>query len=291
EACHEDAVSLQGAAGPAGDGGGEPDVHRLRQDAAVRPSLAGQQWGAATGAAGDVLPPGGCCFCGYSPPLGQPLLPAGLSLLPPARTMNRSLCESNSSLRSALLLRLHADPGARWLQTPSLSTALWHSSWGDDSPHRPLPTAASWAGRDRGHSGAGRRQQQSSAPSMDAASLLSNTGSHSAEDGPPPSPGTEVRDLLGGSPGTHVPCARPSPSLLPQQHERREEPAPPCPMYRLVLAGDGGTGKSSFLLRLCTNEFRGDISSTLGVDFQIKQLLVDGEQTTLQIWDTAGQER
>ncbi|XP_051484270.1 ras and EF-hand domain-containing protein-like isoform X2 [Apus apus] len=62
-------------------------------------------------------------------------------------------------------------------------------------------------------------------------------------------------------------------------------------MYRLLLAGDGGTGKSSFLLRLCTNEFRGDISSTLGVDFQIKQLLVDGEQTTLQIWDTAGQER
>uniref|UniRef100_A0A8B9E488 Uncharacterized protein n=2 Tax=Anser TaxID=8842 RepID=A0A8B9E488_ANSCY len=38
------------------------------------------------------------------------------------------------------------------------------------------------------------------------------------------------------------------------------------------------------------NEFR-DVSATLGVDFQIKQLLVDGEQTTLQIWDTAGQER
>ncbi|NXL93048.1 RASEF protein, partial [Alectura lathami] len=57
------------------------------------------------------------------------------------------------------------------------------------------------------------------------------------------------------------------------------------------LAGDSGTGKSSFLLRLCTNEFRGDVSSTLGVDFQVKQLLVDGEQTTLQIWDTAGQER
>ncbi|NWX02493.1 RASEF protein, partial [Caloenas nicobarica] len=57
------------------------------------------------------------------------------------------------------------------------------------------------------------------------------------------------------------------------------------------LAGDRGTGKSSFLLRLCDNKFRGDISSTLGVDFQIKQLLVDGEQTTLQIWDTAGQER
>lgn len=36
------------------------------------------------------------------------------------------------------------------------------------------------------------------------------------------------------------------------------------PMYRLVLAGDAGAGKSSFLLRLTLNEFRGDIQTTLG---------------------------
>ncbi|XP_042352289.1 ras and EF-hand domain-containing protein [Plectropomus leopardus] len=65
----------------------------------------------------------------------------------------------------------------------------------------------------------------------------------------------------------------------------------PAPMYRLVLAGDAGSGKSSFLLRLTLNEFRGDIQTTLGVDFQIKKMLVDGETTSLQIWDTAGQER
>ncbi|XP_078024007.1 ras and EF-hand domain-containing protein [Epinephelus lanceolatus] len=65
----------------------------------------------------------------------------------------------------------------------------------------------------------------------------------------------------------------------------------PTPMYRLVLAGDAGAGKSSFLLRLTLNEFRGDIQTTLGVDFQIKRMLVDGEKTSLQIWDTAGQER
>lgn len=65
----------------------------------------------------------------------------------------------------------------------------------------------------------------------------------------------------------------------------------PSPIYRLVLAGDAGSGKSSFLLRLCLNEFRGDIPTTLGVDFQMKKLLVDGDYTTLQIWDTAGQER
>ncbi|XP_052008138.1 ras and EF-hand domain-containing protein-like [Xyrauchen texanus] len=64
-----------------------------------------------------------------------------------------------------------------------------------------------------------------------------------------------------------------------------------APVYRLVLAGDAGAGKSSFLLRLSLNEFRGDIQTTLGVDFQIKKMLVDGEKTNLQIWDTAGQER
>uniref|UniRef100_UPI0037E91E09 ras and EF-hand domain-containing protein isoform X1 n=2 Tax=Semicossyphus pulcher TaxID=241346 RepID=UPI0037E91E09 len=65
----------------------------------------------------------------------------------------------------------------------------------------------------------------------------------------------------------------------------------PVPMYRLVLAGDAGSGKSSFLLRLTLNEFKGDIQTTLGVDFQMKRMLVDGEMTSLQIWDTAGQER
>ncbi|CAL8355790.1 unnamed protein product [Lota lota] len=65
----------------------------------------------------------------------------------------------------------------------------------------------------------------------------------------------------------------------------------PSPIYRLVLAGDAGAGKSSFLMRLTLNEFRTDMQTTLGVDFQMKKLLVDGERTTLQIWDTAGQER
>ncbi|XP_034032422.1 ras and EF-hand domain-containing protein [Thalassophryne amazonica] len=65
----------------------------------------------------------------------------------------------------------------------------------------------------------------------------------------------------------------------------------PAPMYRLVLAGDAGAGKSSFLLRLTLNEFREDIQTTLGIDFQMKTMLVDGQTTSLQIWDTAGQER
>uniref|UniRef100_A0A8C1SXB1 RAS and EF-hand domain containing n=1 Tax=Cyprinus carpio TaxID=7962 RepID=A0A8C1SXB1_CYPCA len=61
--------------------------------------------------------------------------------------------------------------------------------------------------------------------------------------------------------------------------------------YRIVLAGDATVGKSSFLLRLCKNEFKGNTSATLGVDFQMKTLVVDGVPTVLQLWDTAGQER
>lgn len=61
--------------------------------------------------------------------------------------------------------------------------------------------------------------------------------------------------------------------------------------FRIVLAGDAAVGKSSFLLRLCKNEFKMHSGTTLGVDFQMKTLIVDGEPTLLQIWDTAGQER
>ncbi|KAG5841352.1 hypothetical protein ANANG_G00198620 [Anguilla anguilla] len=62
-------------------------------------------------------------------------------------------------------------------------------------------------------------------------------------------------------------------------------------VHKIVLAGDAAVGKSSLLLRLCKNEFRDNGSTTLGVDFQMKTLVVDGEPTVLQLWDTAGQER
>eukprot|EP00795_Rhopilema_esculentum_P012809 gene12809-3548_t len=62
-------------------------------------------------------------------------------------------------------------------------------------------------------------------------------------------------------------------------------------MYKLVLAGDAAVGKSSFILRLCKNRFYPSLNSTLGVDFQMKTLNVDGHTIALQLWDTAGQER
>ncbi|KAM6182211.1 ras and EF-hand domain-containing protein [Erethizon dorsatum] len=86
---------------------------------------------------------------------------------------------------------------------------------------------------------------------------------------------------------------RPISALSSQEEKKGENPKTPRSQkaYKIVLAGDAAVGKSSFLMRLCKNEFRGDTSATLGVDFQVKTLIVDGEQTVLQLWDTAGQER
>ncbi|NWT95488.1 RASEF protein, partial [Urocynchramus pylzowi] len=82
-------------------------------------------------------------------------------------------------------------------------------------------------------------------------------------------------------------------ALTPQSDATERTPKYPSTekAYKIVLAGDAAVGKSSFLMRLCKNEFQGNTSATLGVDFQMKRLIVDGEPTVLQLWDTAGQER
>nr|XP_004556481.2 ras-related protein Rab-35 isoform X2 [Maylandia zebra] len=50
-------------------------------------------------------------------------------------------------------------------------------------------------------------------------------------------------------------------------------------------------GKSSLLLRFADNSFSGSYITTIGVDFKIRTVDIDGERVKLQIWDTAGQER
>ncbi|XP_021342600.1 ras and EF-hand domain-containing protein homolog isoform X2 [Mizuhopecten yessoensis] len=84
-------------------------------------------------------------------------------------------------------------------------------------------------------------------------------------------------------------------SLRKQQTTKKESmrsvSREPERMYKIVLAGDAATGKSSFIMRLCKGKFVSNLSSTLGVDFQTKVMEVDGRTIALQLWDTAGQER
>jgi small GTP-binding protein len=62
-------------------------------------------------------------------------------------------------------------------------------------------------------------------------------------------------------------------------------------MFKLLIVGESGVGKTCMLLRFADNLFEPDFLSTIGVDFKVKELLVDNKRVKLQIWDSAGQER
>ena len=83
-------------------------------------------------------------------------------------------------------------------------------------------------------------------------------------------------------------------------------PAPPAPaiflppnavrarsdyLFKLVLIGDSGVGKSCLLLRFADDAFTESYISTIGVDFRFRTVKIDNKTVKLQIWDTAGQER
>ena len=62
-------------------------------------------------------------------------------------------------------------------------------------------------------------------------------------------------------------------------------------LFKVVLIGDSGTGKSNLLSRFTRNEFSLESKSTIGVEFATRSISVDGKTVKAQIWDTAGQER
>ena len=62
-------------------------------------------------------------------------------------------------------------------------------------------------------------------------------------------------------------------------------------LFKLLLIGNSGVGKSCLLMRYAENSFTENFFNTIGVDFKIKNIHLDKSMIKLQIWDTAGQER
>ena len=59
-------------------------------------------------------------------------------------------------------------------------------------------------------------------------------------------------------------------------------------LFKIVILGDSTVGKSSLLHRFTQNKFKSDCKTTIGVDFNIKNVEIDGKTIKAQIWDTAG---
>merc|ERR1711967_229834 len=62
-------------------------------------------------------------------------------------------------------------------------------------------------------------------------------------------------------------------------------------LFKLLLIGDSGVGKSCLLLRFTDDTYAESYISTIGVDFKIRTIQLESKTIKLQIWDTAGQER
>lgn len=90
-------------------------------------------------------------------------------------------------------------------------------------------------------------------------------------------------------------------ALLPHQPRLNPSNSTPysCPTFadnattqiKLLLIGDSGVGKSCCLLRFSEDSFTPSFITTIGIDFKIRTIDLDGKRVKLQIWDTAGQER
>ncbi|KAM6191941.1 ras-related protein Rab-44 [Sarcoramphus papa] len=65
----------------------------------------------------------------------------------------------------------------------------------------------------------------------------------------------------------------------------------PDHLYNVLFVGDSHVGKTSFLYRLHADTFNPHLTATVGLDYQVKNLIVDNKRFALRLWDSAGQER
>jgi len=61
--------------------------------------------------------------------------------------------------------------------------------------------------------------------------------------------------------------------------------------FKVCVFGDGGVGKTTLIRRFSTGVFEEDIKMTIGADFSVKNIDLDGRKITLRIWDFAGEDR
>uniref|UniRef100_A0AAQ4S6R8 Ras-related protein Rab-14 n=1 Tax=Gasterosteus aculeatus aculeatus TaxID=481459 RepID=A0AAQ4S6R8_GASAC len=62
-------------------------------------------------------------------------------------------------------------------------------------------------------------------------------------------------------------------------------------IFKYIIIGDMGVGKSCLLHQFTEKKFMADCPHTIGVEFGTRIIEVSGQKIKLQIWDTAGQER
>lgn len=62
-------------------------------------------------------------------------------------------------------------------------------------------------------------------------------------------------------------------------------------ILKILTAGEGGVGKTTLLHRFVEGKFSAETKMTIGVEFFLKETIIDEQQCTLQLWDFGGQER
>lgn len=62
-------------------------------------------------------------------------------------------------------------------------------------------------------------------------------------------------------------------------------------MFKVIVIGDSGVGKTNLILKFSDRDFNPNYLPTIGLDFNIKNILIGEKRVQLQLWDTAGQQR